>query len=97
MPDYLENLGLPIFMVGLSNAKTRAQQFMHIGSTTGINLAMEIGQYFGTIPGTYYTNDILAFVGGAITAGVIVKLTTKKEGLENKVLEPDKSSLLTKC
>jgi len=85
MPNYIGTLGGSLLAIGLSNAKTKAQQFSQIAQVSGVFLLGEIGQYFGVIPGTYDTKDVLAYLGGAVTAWSIARLTTKKDSLEDKV------------
>lgn len=87
MPDYLGTLGGSLLCIGLANARTKTGQGIPLGIFMGCNLLNEVGQYFDVISGTYDTKDVLAVLGGAITAGIIARLTTKKEKLEDKLID----------
>jgi hypothetical protein len=89
MPDYLGVLGQSLLCVSLSTTKsaTKAEQYSMIGTITGVSILMELGQYVGILPGTYDPKDVLAYVGGAITAAIITRMTTPKEGLEDAINE----------
>lgn len=79
MPNYIGTLGGSLLAIGLSNSKTKAQQFSQIAGVSGVFLLAEIGQYFGVLPGSYDTKDVLAYLCGAVTAWGIARLTTKQQ------------------
>ena len=81
-PQFLHTLGFSLMFMDENNPKS---QLRTCAGLSLFNAGIEVGQYFGVLPGTYDTKDVLAVLADGALAYGIGRLTAKKDNLENKV------------